>query len=525
MTIHRVAIVGAGAAGLSAAYALSKHTDKFIVTVFEKEPVAGGMASSTDIDPVIMALRTSTTAFRAAPQLSPTRCVSFASSAFHLREISFGKGENFWTNVFPSPLTERHAADIRKFGRVLKTVKLLEVVLALLPVYALLHLFGLSKDFGERMVYPLTALFFGTGNQTPYVASAILVTSLPPPHQPCFSNAVWGRNGLQGPSMRLFKYDERSLLASIPEMYAFQKLSDTYTAWQHKVEQPGNVTFLLGHVVTRLISRTKKRTVLEFRSPSNELRTAEFESLILATDADNALTILGKRASWMERRVLGGVKYLYDLTVTHTDADYMRKHYETEFKPELIASSATGAERQRGQTDFRPLYYTYQYPSALNKLEMSFDLTFYQPQLSATLGQHHVYQTIFLDRDGSDKLWTKDGIRQDFVIGEKWWKQQSHRWQHYARVVPWMWTINGTRGTYYAGAWTVLNMHEIAIMSGFAAAYSLGADYPHLGDEESGVVVKVSYIFVLFAVTTIDTPRIRDQSPFILQNGLRKTKS
>jgi len=27
-------------------------------------------------------------------------------------------------------------------------------------------------------------------------------------------------------------------------------------------------------------------------------------------------------------------------------------------------------------------------------------------------------------------------------------------------------------------------MHEIAITSGFAAAYRLGADFPHLGDEE-----------------------------------------
>ena len=52
MNTHRVAIVGAGAAGVSAAYALSKHPDKFTVTVFEKEPVAGGMASSMDVDSV-----------------------------------------------------------------------------------------------------------------------------------------------------------------------------------------------------------------------------------------------------------------------------------------------------------------------------------------------------------------------------------------------------------------------------------------------------------------------------------------
>ena len=30
----------------------------------------------------------------------------------------------------------------------------------------------------------------------------------------------------------------------------------------------------------------------------------------------------------------------------------------------------------------------------------------------------------------------------------------------------------------------VFNMHELAITSGFAAAYRLGADFPHLGDEE-----------------------------------------
>jgi protoporphyrinogen oxidase len=46
---HRVAIIGAGAAGLSAAYALSKHPDRFAVIVFEKESVPGGVARSIDV--------------------------------------------------------------------------------------------------------------------------------------------------------------------------------------------------------------------------------------------------------------------------------------------------------------------------------------------------------------------------------------------------------------------------------------------------------------------------------------------
>lgn len=242
--------------------------------------------------------------------------------------------------------------------------------------------------------------------------------------------------------------------------FTTSQLSDTYAAWQHKFEEPGNVNFLRGHVVTRVVSRTKQRTVVEFLTPSsNGSQIAEIDSLILATDANNALAILGKEESWMERYVLGGVQYLHDLIVTHTDVDYMRnvpsyfdttltkQYYETEFKPELIASSAIPADRQRGETDFCPPYYTYQYPSALKKLEMSYDFTAYQPQFSASAGLSRVYQTIFLDEDWSGDLWTKGEIKRELVVGEKWWTQQSHRWQHYARVVPWMWAINGTRST------------------------------------------------------------------------------
>jgi hypothetical protein len=220
MKTHRVAIVGAGATGLSAAYDFSKHPDKFIVIVFEKEHVTGGMASSMDINPKLCGASYINDGVQGcSPAFANTlrifrelgypaykvdmQCVFstnlnarfyfIAPPHFPLDRISFGKGEHFWTNVFPSPLTERFAADVRKFGRVLNTVKLFEVVLALLPIYALLRLFRLSKDFGERMVYPLAALFFGTENQTPYVASVILVGA-PPASPPSFCKRSVDRN-------------------------------------------------------------------------------------------------------------------------------------------------------------------------------------------------------------------------------------------------------------------------------------------------------------------------------------------
>lgn len=94
---------------------------------------------------------------------------------YDLGRISFGKGEDFWTNVFPTELTSKFQADIAKFGRVLSIIKTLEPIFAVMPVHAMLKIFKFSTDFGEKMVYPLVALFFGTGNQTPYISCAILV--------------------------------------------------------------------------------------------------------------------------------------------------------------------------------------------------------------------------------------------------------------------------------------------------------------------------------------------------------------
>ena len=49
-TRKRVAIIGAGAAGMSAAYAMSLSPDEFEVEVFERSEVCGGMATSVELD-------------------------------------------------------------------------------------------------------------------------------------------------------------------------------------------------------------------------------------------------------------------------------------------------------------------------------------------------------------------------------------------------------------------------------------------------------------------------------------------
>jgi hypothetical protein len=80
-------------------------------------------------------------------------------------QVSFGKGEDsFWTNVFPSQLIDQFSKDIKKFGKVLKLIKWTMPILDIIPIRIMLQMFFFSKDFGDKMVYPLIALFLGTGS-------------------------------------------------------------------------------------------------------------------------------------------------------------------------------------------------------------------------------------------------------------------------------------------------------------------------------------------------------------------------
>ncbi|KAF7595505.1 hypothetical protein BBP40_005841 [Aspergillus hancockii] len=176
--------------------------------------------------------------------------------------------------------------------------------------------------------------------------------------------------------------------------------------------------------------------------------------------------------------------------------DYFNSIFETRWKEDLSAKTSNQSRkdqtvfsrqtlktRKDGWEGFALMYCIYSYQSDPTKIEMGFDCTNYQHQFREALGGnamffesgHHVCQTIFLNEE-LKHLWTWDGIDEKKIIGKKWWHQLGHRWQHYLRVVPGMMFINGKNRTFYAGAWTMVNMHEVACISGIAAAYGLGAE-------------------------------------------------
>ncbi|TFK97429.1 FAD/NAD(P)-binding domain-containing protein [Pterulicium gracile] len=570
--MKNVVIIGAGASGMSAAYALSLSPEKFKVTVIDTQSQAGGMATSYPIDASKYGADYINDGVQGASPQFYNSYAMFDLLGFKPTpvgfQVSFGNDpeKNFWSNVFPSPILDRFQADIKKFGKVLKIIKKLEIIFAMMEVRTMLKLFRFSKDFGDVIVYPLVALFFGTGQQTPYISSAIL------------------ERVFMDPSMRLFEYSDKTFLASIPPMRAFPRLSMVFESWQRKISSNApQSTFSFGREVYRVVRDAKGVAVFshDADSPDPERNTQgtgerknereeRFDELIMCTDADAALKILGEGATWAERRVLGNVKYYWDLTVTHNDVEYMKKYYRLEYEKSLANPRALDPSEDKegydqvkfAEENFKPLYYIRSYEEDKSRIEMSFDLTNYQPQFkgvpstgpkegedpeqdggkdnkksrpqreshdsssgspsgsgsgtppSPSSQKHsqslpsedpnsnskdskrnpsdvdtsdisnHVFQTIFLDHEHYSQLWTEGEIDHEKVILKKWWKQQSHAASHYRGTVGAMMFLNGKHHTQYAGAWTVLNMHEIAVVSGFSAAYKLGAPYPFKDDDD-----------------------------------------
>lgn len=377
-------------------------------------------------------------------------------------QVAFGKGDGFWTNVFSSKLVQRYSGDVRKFGFFLKVIKWTMPFLGLVPISTMLRLF-FSRDFGDKMVYPLIALFLGTGNQTPHVPSAIV------------------ERLFDDPNMKLWDYDPVILLPNLPTMFTFDHLDAFYRTWRQDLESKC-VTIRTRAEVSKVLSRVDG-VKLRVRDTAAGTTTEEnFDDIVLCVLADESLRILGKQATWREKLVLGGATFYDDITVTHSDQKYFEKQYETAFDPELCAEPTSYFQRKQiafakgqaaGQEDsssgFQPMYYTFSYQDDPRLIEMSFNCSNYQHQLrkpkaNATGSFEPVYQTIFLNKDMSH-LWTINEIDEARIIKKNWWHQLGHRWQHYLRVVPGMMFLNGRNRTYFAGSWTLVVSRSMSLSS------------------------------------------------------------
>ncbi|KAI7841052.1 hypothetical protein COHA_005280 [Chlorella ohadii] len=392
----RVCIIGGGVAGMACAWSLSRFPERFEVEVWEALPYVGGVASTCAIDggeEINDQVQGGAPSYR-------NNLLFFKEFGFEPHDvqfrIAFGTGDNAWTNHSDSALV--------------------------------LRWWGFSDAFRNEMVFPLTALFFGTGNQTPHVSAAIVARVF------------------LDPQLRLFQYSPNRLLDEVPTMFAFPKLSTIFGTIADRIP----ATVRTGMRVASVQRSSAGVTVMDESG-----KTAQFDEVVFACGAEEAKRMLGADASWLERRLLGNVRYFNDLIVTHEDEEYMRRNYTLRLED-------------------RDMYFIRTDPADRERVEMSFNLTMYQPHLQ---GRRNIYQSIFLD-DTLKQHWTVGDIDPSKILKQRTTRQFAHTWRHFATWVPWVPLLQGRRHAWYCGAYTLFNTHEIATMSGLAVAERLGAPYP-----------------------------------------------
>ncbi|KAI0382195.1 FAD/NAD(P)-binding domain-containing protein [Hypomontagnella monticulosa] len=479
----RVLVVGAGAAGMSAAYHLSQHPDKFDVTLIDAVDYCGGQAFSIPLYKERYGASWCNQGVQGGSYIFHHTLTMFYRQGFHADpvnlQVSFGKGETFWSNVFPTQLLARHEKEVKRLPTMLKIVRWFEVFFALLPLRFVFKLFRFSEDFINTIALSMTALFLGTGNATPEVPTIMFERLCTSP-----TYGMW------------YSVDKSSVVNNEPPMVVFPNFSKFYETWKNDLVSRG-VTVRLSTELTEVVQRSNRGIIVKLkpRTPvpdghnpndgDSDIPTGEevYDEMVLCCLADTAKKVLGRTSTWRERKVLGSAKFSDDITITHNDADYMKKHYENFYREDLAVSELNGVDQSSrldyAASNFRPMYYIKMYPEDKSKLEMCFDTTNYQSQFPEKVPfEQHVFQTIYLNKDRDRKLWTDGEIREDKIIRKDWWHQLCHSYTHYLFVVPWMMFLQAKNHTRFAASWTLVNAHEVAVMSGIAAAVDLGAEYP-----------------------------------------------
>ncbi|KAG7095618.1 hypothetical protein E1B28_006342 [Marasmius oreades] len=382
-TQKRVLVVGAGAAGMSCADTLAQHPERFSVTLVEAQNYCGGQMFSIPLDKEKYGAEWLNQGVQGGSHIYHHTFYMFEKLGHQAHpvdlQVSFGKEETFWTNVFPTTLVKRHANEINRFAWAIKVMRWLEFVFAIIPIKISLKMFFFSDEFINCMIYPSLALFLGTGNATPNLPTVMM--------ERLYTSQTYGM---------WYPVDPDMLTSNLPPMVVFPEASRVYSDWKTSLEKRG-VQIRLSTEVTQVISRSSKGVEVNIKQGLTET-TEEYDELVFCVLSDTAKRLLGKEARWIEKRVLGAVKWSDDITVTHSDMNYMKKWYEVEFNKEHTVSNLAHGRNELKRVEeakktFKPMYYIKQTPADPRKLEMSFDCSAFQYQLDKNAPlENHVFQ-------------------------------------------------------------------------------------------------------------------------------------
>lgn len=153
---------------MTCAHHLAEHPEKFDVTLIDAVDYCGGQAYSIPIDKEKTGASWLNQGVQGGAYIFHHTLTMFARQGYLADpvklQVAFGKDDQFWTNVYPTKLIERHQAEVKRFTKMLKIVRRFEVFFALMPIKYLVKIFRFSEEFANIVALPMVALFLGTGN-------------------------------------------------------------------------------------------------------------------------------------------------------------------------------------------------------------------------------------------------------------------------------------------------------------------------------------------------------------------------
>ncbi|MCY3816226.1 MAG: FAD-dependent oxidoreductase [Gammaproteobacteria bacterium] len=425
---RRVAIIGGGVSGLGAAWALSRHPDRFDFRLYEAQDRLGGNAITADMPQDgggSIPFDISVTAL--IPSVYQHILLVMQQHGIDLIDTRFSYSVKYrggvYAHDFDSDIRRELQPEIRKFQNLLKR----------------LHWFGRVNNTRSRLLNllnPFNYVSMGTvlnwGRYSGDFRYKIL--------KPMFVNFLMATNVFDMPASLFSRYLQFfDIEAATPMKTWDQGTRRIYEA-------------LSGDFRDRIYLERPVRKV--YRRPSHVLvedengNAEKFDDVVFACNANQTLMMLHD-PTYLESSILSSIRYeseLHNHTIVHSDASVL---------PDSDVEALDTRSNHIEQYGTRPDNY-----------EITYIMHNQQP---------------WAKRSDKPCLVTYNAISpiDESKIIKKWWFQHVvHDVRHIALLIQLFRFIQGKRRSWHCGAHTLINSQETCFVTGLIAARQLGADYP-----------------------------------------------
>lgn len=432
LPIKKIAVVGSGIAGLSAAWHLAKD-ERVHVTLFESEPRAGGHAHTVDVSAYgqTFPVDTGFLVFNHKTYQGLTPFFEQLGVATVPSDMGFsvqvGQQLEWAGNSLSSVFTQRKNIMNLRFWRMLKDMLRFNKAATAYAQNPPSH----AETLGEY----LAANQYANEMRDWYlIPMAAAIWSCPTETMLAYPMATFSR----------FCHNHGLLqITNRPQWYTVQDGSRQYVNKVLQALQDRGCDLRIGEAVTK-IERIAEKTLVH----SSKGQT-HFDAVVLATHSDQALALLDSPSS-AETRILGSIRYQPNVAVLHTDASVLPSHarawaawnYQTEGSDGCEDSDISRATPNKQRVCLHYL---------LNKLQplpvMASEPVIVSLNPIRAIDSKQVLQSFAYDHPVFDTAAIL--AQQDLV------------------------SIQGNSNVWFAGAWANYGFHEDGFQSGLTAASSI----------------------------------------------------